>query len=127
MKQLSDNDIEQMKDKDFHPDDYAIRRCVRAELKLSQRIPDAPAPVPERFILDLHHKTEDQAWDEIMRLATSGVRRATIITGASGILHQKFSQWATESILAPYIISSTPINNGSFDVRFRRIRDAHKT
>ena len=55
-----------------------------------------------------------------MNLAVSGTRRATIITGASGILHQKFPQWANESILSPYIISYVPINNGSFDVKFKR-------
>lgn len=64
--------------------------------------------------------TEEQAWHAIMDLATSGVRRAQIITGASGILHKKFPVWARESILTPYIMEFSPINNGSFDVRFYR-------
>ena len=55
-----------------------------------------------------------------MELAKSGVRTANIITGASGILRQKFPQWATESLLSPYIIEFKPINNGSFAVKFAR-------
>ena len=55
-----------------------------------------------------------------MSLATSGVRDAVIITGASGILHQKFPEWARESLLTPYIVSWSPINNGSFAVKFKK-------
>lgn len=120
MKRLSDEDIERMSEGIFIPDDNAARKSVRAELKLSKRIPTEPAPQPEHAILDLHQHTEEQAWNEIMELATSGVRTATIITGASGILHAKFPQWATESILAPYITSSKPLNNGSFEVKFKK-------
>lgn len=123
MKQLSDFDIAKMADTEFVPNDDATRRRVRAELKLSAQISVSQLPPPAYVTLDLHQKTEEQAWAEIMNLATSGVRRATIITGASGILHQKFPQWACESILSPYILSFSPINNGSFDVRFRRKRD----
>ena len=57
-----------------------------------------------------------------MELATSGVRDATIITGASGILKIKFQQWARDSILAPYIVSWHALNNGSFAVKFRKRR-----
>ncbi len=120
MKHLTDSDIAKMADIKFTPNDDDIRRRVRSELKLSTRIPDAPQPVPEHFVLDLHQKTVEQAWAEIMDLATSGVRSATIITGASGVLHKQFPQWATASILSPYIVSSTPINNGSFSVKFRK-------
>lgn len=120
MKHLTDSDIAKMADIKFTPNDDDIRRHVRSELKLSTRIPDTPQPVPEHFVLDLHQKTVEQAWAEIMDLATSGVRSATIITGASGVLHKLFPQWATTSILSPYIVSSTPINNGSFSVKFRK-------
>lgn len=120
MKQLSDDDIEKMSDGIFIPDSKNTIKSVRAELKLSTRIPQSSEPLPKRAILDLHQHTEEQAWNEIMELALSGVRNATIITGASGILHVKFQQWATESILSPYIVSATPINNGSFDVKFKR-------
>jgi hypothetical protein len=70
--------------------------------------------------LDLHQLTEEQAWEQIMTLAQSGTRTANIITGASGILKIKFQQWAKDSILTPYIISFSPINNGSFHVKFKR-------
>lgn len=120
MKRLSDEDIDKMLDSTFTPDDENTRKKVRAELKLSQRIPQKVAPLPEHTVLDLHQLTEEQAWQEIMNLATSGIRNATIITGASGILHKKFPIWATESILSPYIVSATPINNGSFQVKFKR-------
>ena len=120
MKQLTDADIAQMAGNDFVPDCDATRRRVRSELKLSTRIPPITKNIPEHVILDLHHNTEEQAWNKIMNLAISGTRRATIITGASGILHQKFPQWANESILSPYIISYVPINNGCFDVKFKR-------
>ena len=125
MKKLSDDDILAMAGGDFVPDARAVNKSVRAKLRLGTLIPDAPTDVPKYARLDLHQMTEDQAWNAIMELATSGVRRAQIITGASGILHQKFPQWARESILSPYIMEFAPINNGSFDVRFRRMtRDA---
>lgn len=119
-KQLSDKDIKSMIHGDFIPDETAIRRAIRSELKLSSRIPKSEEKQSNYAKLDLHQHTEEQAWNKIMELAKSGVSRATIITGASGILHKKFPQWATESILSPYIISATPINNGSFDVKFKR-------
>lgn len=108
---------------DFSPDARAVVKSVRAQLKLGQLMPDAPAAVPTYARLDLHTYTEEQAWNAIMELATSGVRRAQIITGASGILHQKFPQWARESVLSPYIMEFAPINNGSFDVHFRRTKN----
>lgn len=121
MKQLSERDIAEMIGDEFSPDDTATRKRVRSELQLSRRIPHNTPGIPNHTTLDLHQYTEEQAWDAIMALATSGTRTANIITGASGILHQKFPQWATNSILAPYIISFSPINNGSFAVKFKKI------
>ncbi len=121
MKQLTDSDIQNMIGEYFQPDDAQTRKNVRSELRLSTRIPHAPIAPPQHATLDLHQFTEEQAWDAIMNLATSGVRTANIITGASGILRQKFPQWATESVLSPYIISFRPINNGSFSVKFKKI------
>lgn len=118
MKQLTDFDIEKMSAGDFRPDLKSVNRSVRAQLRLGRLIPPAPSPLPKRPHLDLHRHTEQQAWDAIMSLAQSGVRDAVIITGASGILHQKFPKWATESLLTPYIMSWAPINNGSFSVKF---------
>lgn len=120
MKQLTDSDIEQMATAEFIPDTRAVNRAVRADLHLGQLIPPAPLPVPKCARLDLHQLTEEQAWRAIMELVTSGTRRAVIITGASGILHKKFPTWARDSVLAPHIISWAPINNGSFEVRFKK-------
>lgn len=119
MKQLTDYDIEQMIGTEHTPDDTKTRRAVRSELHLSTRIPPI-ARTPIHATLDLHQFTEEQAWTAIMQLAKSGTRTATIITGASGILKIKFQQWARDSILSPYIISTTPINNGSFAVKFKK-------
>lgn len=123
MKQLTDADIAQMAATEFTPDTRATNRAVRAQLHLGQLIPPEPAPVPKCARLDLHQLTEQQAWTAIMGLVTSGARRAVIITGASGILHEKFPVWATESILAPHIRSWAPINNGSFSVTFHRAKN----
>ena len=123
MRQLTDIDIEQMIGTEHTPDDVATRRAVRAELHMSRRIPHTKH-ISEHATLDLHQLTEEQAWTAIMDLATSGTRSANIITGASGILKIKFQQWARDSILSPYIISFTPINNGSFFVKFKKQHDA---
>ena len=120
MKQLSDRDIAEMIGGEISPDDTDTRKRVRSELHLWRRIPHDAPTVPNHATLDLHQYTEEQAWDAIMALATSGTRTANIITGASGILRQKFPQWATNSILAPYIVSFSPINNGSFAVKFKK-------
>jgi DNA-nicking Smr family endonuclease len=121
MKQLTDSDIAQMIGREFIPDDRDTKRSVRRQLHLSTRIPDTDSFIPEHAKLDLHQLTEEQAWTAIMELAQSGVRNATIITGASGILKVKFKQWANDSLLSPYIISWSPINNGSFAVRFKKL------
>ena len=121
MKQLTDSDIAQMIVREFIPDDRDTKRSVRRQLHLSTRIPDTDSFIPEHAKLDLHQLTEEQAWTAIMELAQSGVRNATIITGASGILKVKFKQWANDSLLSPYIISWSPINNGSFAVRFKKL------
>ena len=118
MKQLSDDDILQMAGFEYTPDDTATQLAVRTELKLSKRIPPAPQPTPDHIVLDLHNKTVEQAWADIMAVATSGAKSANIITGASGVLRQLFPQWARESVLSPHIVDFRPINNGSFFVRF---------
>lgn len=122
IKHLTDIDIENMAHAPFVPDARAVRRSVREKLRLGQLIPPAAAPVPTHATLDLHNRTEQESWDLIMAMATSGVRHAKIITGASGILKIKFQQWVRTSILAPYIAECTPINNGSFDVKFHKLR-----
>lgn len=121
MKQLKDSDIEQMIQTEFVPDTRSTQHNVRQQLHLSTLIPNKNTHVPKHAKLDLHQFTEEQAWNAIMNLAKSGVRNATIITGASGILKIKFQQWATNSLLQPYIISWCPINNGSFAVKFKNI------
>ncbi len=120
MRQLSHDDIEQMADGQFIPDSRTVSRDVRAQLRLGTLISDPDPQIPRHAKLDLHQRTVEQAWDAIMNLATSGVRDAVIITGASGKLKPLFQSWAQDSVLAPYITSITPINNGSFAVKFRR-------
>lgn len=120
MKHLTESDIEQMINTEFIPNVSDTQRSVRRQLHLSTRIPQTDNYIPEHAKLDLHQLTEEQAWNAIMDLAKSGVRNATIITGASGILKIKFQQWAKNSIISPYIISWTPINNGSFAVKFKK-------
>lgn len=121
MRELSDKDIAEMIGAEFTPDTTTHRK-VRAELHLSTRIPK-PTNIPDHVTLDLHMHTVEQAWNEIMDLAVSGTKHATIITGASGILKIKFQQWARDSILSPHIASFEPLNNGSFAVNFRNFHD----
>lgn len=120
MKHLTESDIEQMINTEFIPNISDTQRSVRRQLHLSTRVPQTDNYIPEHAKLDLHQLTEEQAWNAIMDLAKSGVRNATIITGASGILKIKFQQWAKNSIISPYIISWAPINNGSFAVKFKK-------
>lgn len=119
MRQLNDKDIEQMIGNTVTMDDKAVRSSVRHELQLSKK-PLEPHTVPDNITIDLHQHTEQEAWDMIMGVATSGARHAVIITGASGILKIKFQQWARDSLLTPYIVEWAPINNGSFSVKFRK-------
>ena len=118
MKQLNDKDIADMVGDNFVADDKSVKSSVRHELRLSQKIPVSKT-TPNHITIDLHQHTEQEAWDMIMDVAQSGVRTATIITGASGISKIKFQQWANDSLLTPYIIEWAPVNNGSFNVRFR--------
>lgn len=120
MRKLSDQDIADMIGAPFAPDDNVTRKTVRSELKLSRRIPK-PVQIPSHITLDLHMHTIEQAWGEIMEIAKSGTKSATIITGASGILKIKFQDWVRDSVLSPYIVSCVPLNNGSFSVKFRKI------
>ncbi len=120
MKQLNDFDIANMIGADFIPDNNEVKKSVRQSLHLSNRIPQKPDPVPAHTTIDFHNHTEEEAWNILTQVATSGARTATVITGASGILKQKFQQWATDSILSPHIVSFEPINNGSFSVKFHK-------
>ena len=121
MKQLTDADIEKMGAGEFQPDYAATRVVVRENLHLARRMPPPVAPTPEFARIDLHNCTVEQAWTRVYELANSGVRRAVVITGASGVLKTLFQSWATDSLISPRIISFAPINNGSFSVHFRRM------
>lgn len=120
MKQLNDSDIANMIGEDFRPCDNETQKQVRKSLHLSTRIPQPECPTPSHITVDFHNHTEQEAWEMLAQVATSGTRSATVITGASGILKQKFSQWMRESVLTSYILSFEPINNGSFAVKFHR-------
>lgn len=123
MKQLTDSDIANMVGDDFIPDDIATKKSVRTQLHLSTRIPNKEKQDTTHTTIDFHNHTEEEAWQMLSDVALSNTRKATVITGASGILKTKFQQWATASILSPYIESFTPINNGSFDVKFHKKHD----
>ena len=120
MKQLNDKDIANMIGAEFIPDDEDTKKSVRASLHLSKRIPKPDEPVPTHTVIDFHNHTEEEAWQMLAQIAESDTRSATVITGASGILKIKFQQWTTQSIIAPRIVSCTPINNGSFMVKFHK-------
>ena len=122
MKQLNDSDIANMIGEDFRACDQETQKQVRKSLHLSTRIPKLPHSAPSHITLDFHQHTEQEAWEMLVQIANSETRSATVITGASGILKQKFQQWATESIIAPRIVFFTPLNNGSFSVKFKRIK-----
>ena len=123
MKQLNDADIAKMVGEEFIPDDIATKKTVRSELHLSTRIPKPAAPIGEHITIDFHNHTEQEAWDMLAHVAASDAKAATVITGASGILKIKFQQWATESIISPRIMSVTPLNNGSFKVKFYKQKE----
>lgn len=120
MKQLNDSDIANMIGENFHADDNETKKSVWKSLHLSTRIPEPDRPAPSHITLDFHQHTEQEAWEMLAQVAASDVRSATVITGASGILKQKFPQWMRESILTPHILSFEPINNGSFAVKFHK-------
>lgn len=122
MKQLNDKDIANMIGEDFVADENSVRKSVRQSLHLSTRIPK-PKISPKHATIDFHQHTEEEAWNMLVEVAESGAQSATVITGASGILKIKFQQWAKTSIISPRILSVTPINNGSFSVKFHRIKN----
>jgi hypothetical protein len=123
MKKLNDQDIYEMIGEDFVPDENSVKKSVRQSLHLSTRIPKSPRPVPSHITIDFHQHTEEEAWNMLVNVANSGAHSATVITGASGILKPKFQQWAMNSIISPRILSVQPLNNGSFLVRFHKVKE----
>ena len=119
MRQLTDQDIADMTGDNINFDNRAVKSSVRRDLRLSEKIPVTQV-AQKHVIIDFHEHTEEQAWNMVMTAAQSGARTATVITGASGILKIKFQQWVRDSLLAPYIVQCTPINNGSFAVKFKK-------
>jgi DNA-nicking Smr family endonuclease len=124
MKNLNDSDLTEMGNTDFIPDDKHTAREIRNRLKAQGAInilnSDIETNLYKYTTLDLHHKTEEQAWRAINELLDSGARNATIITGASGILKIKFAQWSENSIIAPRIISYKLINNGAYEIKIKK-------
>lgn len=123
MKQLSDADIANMIGEDFITDENSVKKSVRQSLHLSTRVPKPIEKTPEHITIDFHQHTEEEAWNMLIEAITSGARGATVITGASGILKQKFPQWMTQSIISPHIISFKPINNGSFEIKIHKPKE----
>jgi DNA-nicking Smr family endonuclease len=120
MKQLTDEDLAKMAEADYSPDDRLVTRQVRSGLHLGRLIPATLPPVPRHAVLDLHQRTEEEAWALLVDLVRSKARRATVITGASGILKTKFQDWVANSILAPHVSSWKRLNNGSFEITIRK-------
>ena len=120
MKQLTDSDISNMIGESWIPDNRDVKNSVRRELKLSKKIPGA-RPTQTHVTLDFHQHTEEEAWAMLMAAIANKAHTATVITGASGILKIKFQQWARDSLLSPHIVECTPINNGSFRVKFKKL------
>jgi hypothetical protein len=123
MKQLTDKDIADMIGMDFVPCDENTKKEIRKSLHLSKKIPQPAEQPPKHTVIDFHNHTEQESWDMLVHIAESGVRSATVITGASGILKIKFQQWVTESIISPRIVSCIPLNNGSFEIKFHKIKN----
>ena len=123
MKQLSDADIANMIGEDFITDENSVKKSVRQSLHLSTRVPKPIEKTPEHITIDFHQHTEEEAWNMLIEAITSGARSATVITGASGILKQKFPQWMTQSIISPYIVSFQPLNNGSFEIKIHKPKE----
>lgn len=120
MKQLTDEDINNMIGVTNESlQDKLVRQSVREQLHINSRFPKQET-VTQTDTIDFHNHTEEESWQMLMDLATSGIKEATVITGASGILKPKFQQWATNSILSPYIESFIALNNGSFKVKFKK-------
>lgn len=123
MKQLSDFDLENMTHGKFTPNEKQINKQVRSELKLGQLIPTPVAPIPKYTKLDFHGKTQNQAWEMLEELIKSGTRKACIITGASGILKPAFVCWITNGAISKYISEYKQLNNGSFEIKIKKIID----
>jgi len=118
-RQLSQDDIDKMTGVSD-----SVSGGVRVKIIIK---PQPPARTPSP-VLDLHGMTEDDAWNAIVKLWDElqnnekiKMRTITIITGASGILKQKFPVWMTESAISDRIQSHRAINNGSWSVVVRKI------
>lgn len=134
-KFLTDKDINSMAKMPIAPDDAAARRKIVAELGIKRRMNARPTPplapdswesariyVEDRILtLDLHRKTEEQAWDLASALFRQNPgRRVRVITGASGILRVKFMDWITRGLLSDYINEWVSLNRGAFEIRLRK-------
>jgi len=129
-KQLSDEDLTKM----VGGISSLLAGTERVGLISQRRAANKNFPFPqgEKNFLDLHGKTEEQAWGLINELldaisvyaAANGnkidLRRAQIVTGASGILKEKFQQWATESIISHRFASWKLVNRGCYEIVIRK-------
>lgn len=121
MKQLTDTDIENMISTDKNnnlsvTNDKIVRETVRKELQIQKRIPKT-TPIPNRPIIDFHGHTEEESWQMLINILKADAREITVITGASGILHQKFPQWVNNTVISNRIESCKALNNGSFLIK----------
>jgi len=133
-RQLSDKDIEAMENSPCERNkEEGIRnkKIYDRALRLQHCESSSLFLLPYSFI-DLHGHTEEQAWDAIVGMLDQieryarengnkiALRRAQVITGASGILKQKFQQWAADSIISHRILSCKLINSGCYEIVVRK-------
>ena len=116
MRQLSNDDIINMiKNKDFVKDNKVSKSIY---IKLNQNNLEKEK-IKNLKMVDFHEKTEEQVYNEILNLLENKIKKATIITGKSGILKPKFLNWAENGKLSENIKNIKQINIGSYEVEFK--------
>jgi hypothetical protein len=127
--------MDRMARADVSPTDADARRKIVAELAIKRRMAAQPRTslAPDSMedarvfydgrvlALDLHGKTEEQAWGLICALFRQNPgKRVRVITGASGILRVKFQDWIMCGALADYATEWAAVNRGAFDIRLKK-------
>lgn len=116
MRQLSNEDILNMIDENFIKDNKVSKDIY---IKLNEYTNEEESKRKIKNIVDFHEKTEEQVYKEILNLLENKIKKATIITGKSGILKPKFLNWAKTGKLSENIKKIKQINIGSYEVEFK--------
>ena len=115
MRQLSDDDIKNMINENFIKDNKVSKNIY---IKINQKNIENKK-IQNLKTVDFHEKTEEQAYNLILNLLHNRIKKATIITGKSGILKPKFIDWAKNGKLSKNIKNIKEINIGAFEVEFK--------